>query len=301
LILNILLLIGGAYLLWELLTGRLFPGQANYRPSSERREADRLARLEENRWRKMTPQQRLGEQERRSQNELVTGHGCGPVQRRYLLKDDNPEYRRIFSPESPFPLFPIHEGREWTVQDEALLVQAQHIVLHANPTWSSRASKICDVLKDLKRAAYMPGEPVASPPQAQPATGALPEDHESGIKQLARQSGTTSAMNTTVAIEGMASCHPEATAPDGEFLLQLCSRMSHALSIQDERSAYGFMESARCLAGAILDPNDFAGVNRASVFIEADMENGLWEGAIRSGRLFTDAVRQAIQRTNKRN
>jgi hypothetical protein len=109
------------------------------------------------------------------------------------------------------------------------------------------------------------------------------------------------AKNTTGAAKEIEPGHSNATAVDGEMLLQLCSRMNHALSIRDERNAWCFMESARAMAGAVLAPDGFAVINRASMFIEADMENGLWESAVKSGRHFTESISQAIQKTNKHN
>jgi hypothetical protein len=44
------------------------------------------------------------------------------------------------------------------------------------------------------------------------------------------------------------------------------------------------MEAARALAGAILPRVVFANINRATIGIEADMQNGLWESAVKSGR-----------------
>jgi hypothetical protein len=98
-----------------------------------------------------------------------------------------------------------------------------------------------------------------------------------------------------------ASSHRGATAVDGEFLLQLCSRMNHALRQRDQRNAYCFMESARAMACAVLSPEQVPVISRAAIFIEADMDNGLWESAIRSGRHFTEAIIHGIQKTNKQN
>jgi hypothetical protein len=109
------------------------------------------------------------------------------------------------------------------------------------------------------------------------------------------------AGSSTDATKEMAPGHSGATVVDGEFLLQLCSRMNHALSQRDERNAYCFMESARAMACAVLGPEHIPVIHRAVVAIEADMDNGLWESAIRSGRYFTKAISQGIQKTNKQN
>jgi len=107
--------------------------------------------------------------------------------------------------------------------------------------------------------------------------------------------------STTGAANDVIPGRPDATTVDGELLLHLCSRMNHALSIRDERKAYCFMESARTMAGAVLNQEDFVRINRTALFIEADMDNGLWESAIKDGRHFTEAISQGIQKTNRRN
>lgn len=95
----------------------------------------------------------------------------------------------------------------------------------------------------------------------------------------------------------------EALVNDHILLMRLCSRMKHALTLQNERRAYGFMEAARCLAAAVPSSEDFeaADLRRLETIIEADMQNGLWEYAIRDADNFTNSIRGAIQKTAKRN
>jgi hypothetical protein len=87
---------------------------------------------------------------------------------------------------------------------------------------------------------------------------------------------------------------------DFRELGRLCGRMQTALALRDERRAYCFCESARCLAGAVLDVECFRRVNKARPFIEAAMQNGLWPLAEKSGRDFTTAIEAGIKLTRTR-
>jgi hypothetical protein len=149
----ILISIGVAGILWEMATGKLFPWQTNYKLPREKREAAQQAIAAEERWQKMTPKQRDEERRRIAGEELVGGYGCEPVPRKLFLSRDDPEYKRIFSPAFPFPSFPAPGTRNWTVHEEALMIQAQNLVLHASLPWSRRAHKICEVLRSLRESA----------------------------------------------------------------------------------------------------------------------------------------------------
>lgn len=87
---------------------------------------------------------------------------------------------------------------------------------------------------------------------------------------------------------------------DFRALGRLCGRMQTALALRDDRRAYCFCESARCLAGAVLDVKCYRRVNKAGPFIEAAMQNGLWSLAEKSGRDFTAAVEAGCKATRAR-
>jgi hypothetical protein len=88
---------------------------------------------------------------------------------------------------------------------------------------------------------------------------------------------------------------------DNALLMHLCSRMARAIGLCDKDRAWCFMEAARAFACGVLDSIDILEINKASLTIEADMQNHLWEFAVRSGAYFTDVIRRAIDKTNQQN
>lgn len=90
-------------------------------------------------------------------------------------------------------------------------------------------------------------------------------------------------------------------AEDVRELARLCARMRAAAERRDCRQTLGFLYAARGFAYAVLALGEWAKVNKAGFFVEADLDNELWESAVRSVDSFADVVHVAVQETFKRN
>jgi hypothetical protein len=77
--------------------------------------------------------------------------------------------------------------------------------------------------------------------------------------------------------------------------------MRFAAERRDVRQPLGLLEAARGLAYSVLAQPEWVKVNKACSQVEADLDNELWDSAVRSVEFFTCVVHAAVQATLRRN